>query len=310
MIFIRMLFLGTALILALNAVGCSASEIIQNERKKVTASQVKAFQNQKTQVKLDIFVPIKEQYAGSGHSKSLKTLLESKKDIKPECYQCMSTEYNLAPAEKKPDPKSIKLSITCAACHVLTNEEFKLKEDPLNTCTSCHRSPSAITPGATVRHPQKEMFLGYGAIGVPPTPDSKYKAGLTCIECHMPNEAHTFEGLTPAKAIKEHKGSICVMCHSDQSEEQFAKKVDEMQTTIRTTCDQLTESLLAYEKKITEKRSQGINMDQAQIIYDTIFTNLSFIQSDKSMGIHNFEYTTKILNHCKLRQQELEKMLN
>lgn len=306
-----MLFLGTALILTIIASGCSTStsKSTQNERKKVTAEQVKAFQNQKVEKKMDIFIPLKEQYAVSKHSKSLINLRKSKKNIKPECYQCMSTEYNLAPADQKPDPKNIKLSITCAVCHVLTPQEFKLKASPLDTCTSCHHNPGAIIPGAKVTHTQKEMFLGYGALGVPKTPDSKYKAGLTCIECHMPNEAHTFEGLTPAKAISQHRESICVMCHADQSEEQFAKKVDDMQKNIKKTCDQLAKSLAVDEKKIKENRLRGLNMDQAQMIYNIIFTNLSFIQSDKSMGVHNFEYTTKILNYSKARQQELDKLL-
>lgn len=304
----NMLFWGTALILAIIAGGCSTSTSVQNEMKKVTDVQVKAFQNQKTEKKLDIFVPLKEQYASSKHTQSLQTLLKSK-NVKPTCYQCMSTEYFLAPTNQKPDPKNVKLSITCAVCHDLTAKDFKLRTNPLDTCTGCHHSAGVITPGAKVNHPQKEMFLGYGAIGVPPTPDSKYKAGLTCIECHMPNESHNFEGLTPAKAIRQHKGSICVMCHSDQSEEQFAKKVEDMQLNIKKTCDQLAKSLTADDKKIKANRQRGINVDQAQTVYNVIYTNLSFVQSDKSMGVHNFEYTTRILNYSKIRQQELEKLL-
>lgn len=304
-----MILLGAVLTITIVAGGCSTSKNTQNEPKKVTADQVKVYQNQKVEKRLDIYIPLKEQYAASNHSQSLKTLLNSKKNIKPQCYQCMSTEYNLAPPDQKPDPKNVKLSITCAVCHVLTPQEFKLKTSPLETCTSCHHNAGEITPGAKLNHTQKEMFLGYGALGVPPTPDSKYKAGLTCIECHMPNEAHTFEGLTPAQAIKEHRESICVMCHADQSEEQFAKRVDDMQAAIRKTCDQLAKSLLADEKKIKENKLRGINTDQAQKIYNVIYTNLSFVQADKSMGIHNFEYTSKILKHCQERQQEFDRLL-
>jgi len=126
----------------------------------------------------------------------------------------------------------------------------------------------------------------------------------------MPNEAHSFEGLTPAKAIKENRESICVMCHADQSEEQFARKVDDMQTTIRNTCDQLAKDLEVQDKKIKENRLLGINMDEAQMVYNIVYTNLSFIQSDMSWGIHNFDYTNEILTYSKERQQELDGMLN
>jgi len=308
--FRNILYLAAVLVIAIIVGGCSTPKNTQEEMMRVTADQVYAFQNQKVQKKLDIFIPLKEQYAGSDHAKSLQTLRESSNNIKPECYQCMSTEYYLAPSDQKPNPDSIKLSITCAVCHVMTPEEFTLKTNPLETCTSCHQNPNQITPGSVVHHAQKEMFLGYGAIGVPETPDSKYQAGLTCIECHMPNEAHSFEGLTPAKAIKENRESICVMCHADQSEEQFARKVDDMQTTIRNTCDQLAKDLEVQDKKIKENRLLGINMDEAQMVYNIVYTNLSFIQSDMSWGIHNFDYTNEILTYSKERQQELDGMLN
>lgn len=303
------MFLGAVLTLMIVAGGCSTSQSTQNEPKKVTADRVKAYQDRKVEKRMDIYIPLKEQFAVSKHSQSLKTLLNSKKNIKPQCYQCMSTEYNLAPPNQKPDPKNVKLSITCAVCHMLTPQEFKLKASPLDTCIGCHHNAGEIKPGASLRHTQKEMFLGYGAIGVPPTQDSKYKSGLTCIECHMPNEAHTFEALTPAEAIKEHRESICVMCHASESEEQFAKRVDDMQTAIRKTCDQLAKSLLADEKKIKENQLRGINTNQAQMLYNIIYTNLSFVQADRSMGIHNFEYTTKILTYSKARQQELDQLL-
>lgn len=304
----RRIFLITIAVLLLTA-GCTGKANTDNARVKVSAAQVKEFQNQKTQNRVDIYIPIKEQYATSRHSQSLKDLLSRKSEVKPACFQCMSADYNLAPPDQKPEPQNAKLSITCAVCHVLTVSEFKLRLSPLETCTSCHTNGSEIVPGAVVHHSQKEMFLGYGAIGVPRTPDTKYRSGLTCIECHMPNEAHTFQGKTPKEALQEHTESICVMCHADQSEEEFAKEVDKMQSQIKTECDELEKGLALAREKIDQDNQKRIDTKVARQVYNVVFTNLSFITADKSMGIHNFEYTTKILKYTKMRELELHNQL-
>ena len=300
------------LLLILSLAGCQRSaeksDITGEERKKVTEAQVKEFQAEKKQKMVDIYIPIKEQYSTSRHFESLPDL-EANENVEPECYQCHSAEYFLAPPEQKPVPAGVKLSITCAVCHVLTQSEFKLRLEPLETCTSCHNATKEIVPGEVVHHPQKEMFLGYGAIGVPVTPDSKYKAGLTCIECHMPNESHNFKGKTPEDALKEHTESICVMCHADQSEEEFAKEVAKMQQQIEKSSEQLQKKIEESKKKIDYRRNQGINVDKLQEVYNVVYTNISFVISDGSMGIHNFDYSTKILDYTQNRYKELDNLL-
>ncbi|PKM81322.1 MAG: hypothetical protein CVU89_09935 [Firmicutes bacterium HGW-Firmicutes-14] len=289
--------------------GCRDSAPEMGERKKVTEAQVKAFQAQKEQKMVDIYVPIKEQYETSGHSESLKTLREYQGTIEPRCYSCMSAEYFLAPPEQKPEPAAISHSITCAVCHEMTLSEFKLRLEPLETCTTCHNNGGDIVAGQQVHHPQKEMFLGYGAIGVPNTPDTKYSSGLTCIECHMPNEAHTFKGKTPADALKEHTESICVMCHADRSEEQFAKEVAKMQSQIEKSCDSIEKSLKLSEQKMRTFGQQGRDVTKAWEVYNVVYTNLSFVVSDGSKGIHNFGYATKITEYTEKRNRELEELL-
>lgn len=289
--------------------GCAREEKVTNTRAKVTKEQVEKFQKQKTQKKVDIYVPIKEQYATSDHNKSLETLLKYKGQIKPGCYSCMSGDYFLAPQNKKPDPKSVKYSVTCAVCHDLTVGEFKLRLKPLETCTSCHWNGGDIVPGQEVHHPQKEMFLGIGAIGVPRIPDSKYKSGLTCIECHMPNEAHTFEGKTPAQALKEHTESICIMCHADQSEEEFAKEVTSIQNKIESDLKRLKKELKEDGIKLEKAKRLGRDVAVAQNVYNIVFTNLSFVENDRSKGVHNFEYSKKIMEVTANKKKELEKIL-
>lgn len=301
------LFLGMLLISMM--AGCGSEDKTVKTRAKVTKEKVAEFQKQKKQKRTDIYVPIKEQFAASKHNKSLQTLLKSKQKLKPNCFSCMSGDYFLAPQNKKPDPKTVKFSVTCADCHELTVNEFKLRRKPLDTCTSCHWNGGEILPGQVVHHPQKEMFLGIGAIGVPQIPDSKYKAGLTCIECHMPNEAHTFVGKTPAQALKENTESICIMCHADQSEEEFAKEVTNIQNKIETDLKKLKTDMNKSQLKLERAKKLGYNVTVAQNVYNIIFTNLSFLENDKSKGIHNFDYAKKIIEVTSGKEKDLEKLL-
>lgn len=303
--------MGALLLIALLflTAGCAREEKTAAARAKVTKEQVEKFQKEKKQKKVDIYVPIKEQFATSKHSKSLQTLLKYKGQIKPACYSCMSGDYFLAPQNNKPDPKTVKYSVTCAVCHVLTVNEFKLRLDPLETCTSCHNNGGEIVPGEVVHHPQKEMFLGIGAIAVPKIPDTKYKAGLTCIECHMPNEAHTFVGKTPAQALKEHTGSICIMCHADQSETEFAKEVTSIQNKIESDLKKLAAGLREDGLKLAEAQRLGQDVTVARQVYNIVFTNLSFVENDGSKGVHNFEYAKKIIEITTAKKKQLDKLL-
>jgi len=307
----RVLMFAAILLILLIPVlaGCAREEKSAKTRAKVTKEQVEKFQKQKKQKKVDIYVPIKEQYATSNHTKSLQNLLKYKGEKKPACYSCMSGDYFLAPKNNKPDHKTVKYSITCAVCHVMTVNEFKLRFDTLETCTGCHNNGGEIVPGKVVHHPQKEMFLGIGAIGVPRIPDSKYKSGLTCIECHMPNEAHTFVGKTPAQALKEHTESICIMCHADQSEEEFAQEVTTIQNKIEADLKKLKNGLHIDGIKLNKAKGLGADVAVAQQVYNIVFTNISFVENDGSKGVHNFEYAKKIVEVTTAKKNELDRLL-
>lgn len=297
------------LILAAATVTAACGTPQNTAGKKVTAAQVKAFQDQKTQKRVDIYIPIKEQYATSKHNESLKDLRSEPEEIEPKCFRCHSAEGFLAKPADLAKMKDVKYPLTCTVCHVMTINEFKLRLPPLETCTECHTNEGKIIAGKELHHTQKEMFLGYGALGVPSTPSAEYIAGLTCIECHMPNEAHSFQGKTPAEAIAEHSESICVMCHSDKQEAEFAKEVQTIQNQIKAGINRLDQGLSKADKRIKVLKSQGRDVTVAKQVYDLVYTNMTFIEADRSLGIHNFEYAKKILSYSLDRQAELDRLV-
>ncbi|HZW82922.1 MAG TPA: ammonia-forming cytochrome c nitrite reductase subunit c552 [Candidatus Deferrimicrobium sp.] len=247
------------------------------------------------QPKLDVYVPLRDQYAASKHAKALEDLNKSD-HAQDYCYNCHSSEYRLAPQDAKPNVKQLSTSITCIVCHDLDNSDFRLRTTPLETCTNCHTAAVEIKPGIAVQHPQKEMLMGKGALEVPEMPSNKYKTGLTCIECHMPNQSHTFEALTPQKALDQKVGSTCMMCHTKLTQKEFADKVAELQNDIDSNTKQLKKSLEELKVTLDTAKSAGRDVSEAQKLYDVAVTNESFVENDGSKGIHNFEYSKATLD--------------
>ncbi len=290
----RVKFLILALVVAgLTLTGCGKQVTDWMDPFKVVPGKVTEFKHT-PQEQLDVYVPLRDQYLNSKHATALETL-NNYKDRKDSCYNCHSAEYRLAPQDAKPNVKQLSTSITCDVCHEMTVSDFRLRTTPLETCTQCHNNGGGIKAGQAVHHNQKEMFSGTGAPEVPDKPSTKYNAGLTCVECHMPNQSHTFVALTPAESLLKKVGSACMMCHTKLSTQEFAAKVTEVQNQTETAVNSLKKELDSLQKSIETAKKAGRNMDEAQKYYDVAFTDVSFVDADASKGIHNTEYARDIL---------------
>jgi uncharacterized CHY-type Zn-finger protein len=274
--------------------GCAKTQQSFKETFAVAPGKLTEVKKQ-DQPKLDVYVPLRDQYAASKHAKALEDLNKSD-HAQDYCYNCHSSEYRLAPQNAKPNVKQLSTSITCNVCHDLDNSGYRLRTTPLETCTNCHNAVVEIKPGKSVEHPQKEMLMGKGALEVAEMPSNKYKTGLTCIECHMPNQSHTFEALTPQKALDQKVGSACMMCHTNLTQKEFADKVAELQNDIDGNTKQLKNSLEELKVTLETAKSSGRDVTEAQKLYDIAFTNESIVENDGSKGIHNFDYSKAILD--------------
>lgn len=268
------------------------------------------------QPKLDSFVPISEQYKESTHSAALTTLLEEMKKpnhhVQPSCFQCHSYEYAKAPANDKPAIAQLKSSIGCADCHKIDNTgAYTLKnENVTELCSGCHTgmSSGAVKPGGAWHHPHGEMFKGIGAIGLPEMPDGRYKEGISCAECHMPNQNHTFEATLPSKAIKEKRITSCSLCHANEDEQKFAERIDKLQEDLKAQDEQYMKRLVSVKEALA-KNADNPNYSEANNLYGRLYTNLSFIEADASWGIHNLDYTKAIMADVEANLPKLEALL-
>lgn len=304
----RLLFLILGLV-AFILTGCAKQVVNKNDPLAVAPGKVAEFQKS-PQDKVDVYVPLRDQYASSKHAMALEDLnnYNDKSRIQDHCYNCHSAEYRLAPANAKPNVNQLSTTITCIVCHELTVSDYRLRTTPLDTCTQCHWAGAEIKPGSAVKHPQKEMFSGKGALEVAEKPSTKYNAGLTCIECHMPNQSHTFESLTPARSLEKKVGSTCMMCHTKLSAKDFADKVAEVQQQTEDKITMLKADLDSLKTTMEAGRMAGRNMAEAQQLFDLAFTNVSFVEADGSKGVHNTEYARDTLDVAQKKIAEAKQL--
>ncbi len=277
---------------------------------KVDSAKVTEVKNL-PQPKLDVYIPLRDQYSNSKHATALQTLRGQGDNAKPTCFNCHSAEYRLAPDNAKPEISKLTTSISCGVCHQLNDKyDYTLRLPADKLCVNCHTNGSNLKPGQAAHHPQKEMFLGSGALGVADIPSTKYKDGITCVDCHMANQNHSFKALIPSKAIQQKVASACMMCHADKTEKDFAQKVDGIQKQIGDKVKLFNQQLETLKTSLEAAKKAGKNVDEAQKAYDQAYTNTKFVESDKSNGVHNLEYAQEILNNVQIKLDYANKALN
>jgi hypothetical protein len=254
----------------------------------------------KQQPMTDIFQPIRQQYDQSVHAQALKVLNDERSQpnnhVTADCYSCHSYEYQIAPANNKPALDSLKTAITCGTCHVVDESGYYVlrNKNVTESCAVCHVATS-IKPGAAVHNTQSNMYKGTGALGVPEMPEKRYQEGISCADCHMPNQNHTFVATLPSQALKNKTIASCYLCHATEDEQKFAQRIDVMQEELKKKAESYDARLKALTEKM--KGSPGLAANQEfKTAVDTVTTNLSFIENDKSWGIHNLNYTNAIMD--------------
>jgi hypothetical protein len=205
----------------------------------------------------------------------------------------------------------------CRTCHQIhttyTGEDFALETtDPVNLyavegttydggegnlCVNCHQprrdAPVAengmitdITEHWGPHHgPQSAMLLGVGGAGVEPGSSSSHYRQVenTCVNCHMgENKSHSYEPNVAA----------CQECH-DGAEN---LDINGVQTEVQAMIDELGEMLVA-EGVLSEIGPDGhpIVEEAPENVGIALWNWLYVAHEDKSLGVHNAEYTKALL---------------
>ena len=201
-------------------------------------------------------------------------------------------------------------------------------------CVTCHNGEipdgSTASPGADVHHPMKEMMDGYGAIDVPAFP-SVHKG--KCVQCHMPPTTlsrgekqlganHTFKIITPGQAdnVKPVTSgtaapfvnmpfSACTTCHSrpgDDAALWLQDTIDQRQSWTHMKVDEIHAALadaavrLGYANEMDARNAlvaiPEANRTDDQETFLKAYTNVQYVSSEGSFGLHNWDYSRSIVN--------------
>ncbi len=257
-----------------------------------------------------------QQLEAMGHTTGFAEVIE-RPYFRDYCLECHSGTAFLA-AEKGQEHLTVeefrtgsrqddRLGITCAVCHDPHEryEEHQLRKSALETCTQCHTAEveegATLEPGGGVHHPQKEMLLGYGAIGVDPMPSPKV---VTCVDCHMTDGNHYFKVGTPTLTLESRYGpyeaNSCAKCHSDMT----AEAVEEVQAEIEAGIAAIHDLIEQAENRIAGLEAAGVDVSELEAAVAKAETNVEFLEADASKGIHNTPYARAIIAATKAMLEE------
>ncbi len=272
------------------------------------------------------------EWSASGHAKTLETL--KKAGGVDACLSCHSADYIAATALIQagqtgvvtPTFKTAQFAITCQVCHAPHQKgaqpfDMLLRNERYRLCVTCHNGTAGgtrpLTPGAQAHSPTQEMFEGKGALNVEGVPSAHWTApqGPRCVSCHMPGTAtsadpgdlatHNWKIVMPGKA-EATQPNACSACHTQPtSSVQWQASAAELQKLIDSRQKEIKDKMAALNKRFKDVRSAHPEWDpkaekksEQQIAYETALTNVSFVESDGSYGLHNYEYAQAILTQA------------
>lgn len=232
----------------------------------------------------------------SAHAKAVVDL-EGSGHAQDRCFAChSSTALDMANSGQTFNAEQHKVydGVSCVACH--RAHSLHLIKDEQTTCTQCHNGSikpgTTATPGSAVHHPMAEMLTGYGAIGVADTKGAH--SDLKCIDCHMTGGNHLFHVIRPEDGAAANRQDTCTACHTGRSAESRTLYLDLWQesvgsrlATIKADIDVVDAALKANPAALSTELADK---------YKAARTNWTYVDSDGSKGVHNFDYALKILS--------------
>jgi hypothetical protein len=165
--------------------------------------------------------------------------------------------------------------IDCFKCHEqITHGEIRMISALEVKCENCHEN---------LHMPQKEMYMGTGARGVPDVPSRMFAAQVTCDGCHthrVPAGASEF-----GEESLEAERASCVACHGKGYDLMLDDWIRVVDGAVEKVGDDLEETSAAV-------RSQGESPELKALLDDATY-DYDFVK--EGHGVHNVEYAVRLL---------------
>ena len=176
-----------------------------------------------------------------------------------------------------------KNRLQCTNCHSNINRhgDTVMKR---SQCQDCHHSQRE-TDCVTCHQVQTHIYDGTIEISEAVLPDIMFESDVECEDCHKDDN----------EVISRAQARNCNNCHDDE----YDDLVEEWQAQTKTKISAIKNSLLNLDyDAIDEESRQKI---------DIVLYGIEKIETDKSMGVHNIELITDLLNRY---QNIVGKILN
>lgn len=231
------------------------------------------------------------------------------------CTKCHSADVRIANEKGETPPKWEVLKdgprngITCVVCHdphqnTGNERQLKITPDDNEACITCHTNDGPLVAGKVAHHPQKEWFDGK-LIGL----SIEAPSGHQCATCHMVNGSHSFDAPKPSISVISHGAEVkydpCASCHSDMTKENIAQIQHETEKAY----EELSAELKAVGTKLEAAKAAGTDVTEAQNLYNANITNVGFLESEGSLGIHNNDLTEAVIKKAETDLVKIKSLL-
>lgn len=189
---------------------------------------------------------------------------------------------------------------SCRDCHFGVVHNPASKTERMNYCVDCHSgfegSAAPLIENCKACHgAQVDMNEGEGARGVSGEPSMMYGIGISCTMCHTGVE----------EGVYRPSSSTCTDCHEQGYEEVFINWRGE----VRQTLQDIDVLRAETENALTTAEDQGREVGELWKTYRKALYNFNFIRDDGTKGIHNIDYTRKILGEVENDLHDIQSQL-
>jgi len=193
----------------------------------------------------------------------------------------------------------------CQKCHTpLPDARTNKAAAELYLCAQCHNAESIqlLQPPGAIHHPMIEAFTGavtdtFGLAA--PIPSTMHQAGVYCANCHMPGTAksanpgdigtHSWKIITPGLSISGPAAGVpnaCTNggCHGGSVSDEDLQNILEIR-----------QARIKRDLGILQARLEAKSALSQTTEYKLAYTAYSFLTSEGSYGLHNYDYANALL---------------
>lgn len=243
------------------------------------------------------------------------------------CYDChrntpgqvQITRAHLSDALTDDNKEIDSANLACAQCHVeyyldpetkevilpwedgMTTDDMLDYYDEINFADWKH--PSTGAGMLKAQHPEFETYYESG----------HYNAGLSCIDCHMPNvegesgESFKSHQWTSPLLSEDTLKQSCLSCHSGEVD-QLVSNVENVQKAVYNKTQEVSDELLDYVNRLSqaieENAIEGEDLEKLQEIHREAQFKWDFVFVENGEGFHNSRKAHKNLNEARALVEE------